>query len=466
MRRLHFILAALLALVFVSGAGAKGPGQQPPTNSAPPSISGTSVQGATLTSNTGTWNGVGLSYRYQWVRCSTNCATLAGQTSSTYAPTASDLGFTLRTIVTATNKNGSASATSAATAAVAAQAPPPAPAPPPPPPPPPPAPPAQRFGMASGGAIQNLSSTDLAQYLDGVVAAHSGWLRVDINWDRIQAGGPSSYDWAPFDAVVSAARARGLNVLGTILYTPSWARPSGTGANYAPTNLNDYATFAATAVAHFAPQGVHTYEVWNEPNIVNFWAPGPDAARYTQMLRLAYTAIHSSDPSGFVISAGLSPYGAYGQGDAQHLNPVSFLERMYANGAAGSFDAVGWHPYNYPYGLGYANWSAWSQMSETSPSARSLMTANGDGGKQIWATEFGAPTGSASNEESEAAQAQLVTDSYARLGSWSWAGPAFFYSYRDQSTGSSNVEDNFGVIHSDWSLKPSYTAYQSAAANG
>src|SRR5947207_2526952 len=81
---------------------------------------------------------------------------------------------------------------------------------------------------------------------------------------------------------------------------------------------------------------------------------------------------------------------------------------MYANGAAGSFDAVGWHPYNYPYGLGYANWSAWSQMSETSPSARSLMTANGDGGKQIWATEFGAPTGSASNEESEAAQAQLV----------------------------------------------------------
>jgi hypothetical protein len=320
--------------------------------------------------------------------------------------------------------------------------------------------------MAAGGAIQNLSSSDLARYLDGVAAAHSGWIRIDINWEQIQAGGPSSYDWAPYDAVVSAARARGLNVLGTILYTPGWARPSGTNGSYAPTNLNDYATFAATAAAHFAPLGLHTYEVWNEPNIVNFWAPGPDPARYTQMLQLAYTAIRNADPSAFVISAGLSPYGAYGQGDAQHLNPVSFLERMYANGAAGSFDAVGWHPYNYPYGLGYANWSAWSQMSATSPSARSLMTANGDGGKQIWSTEMGAPTGSGSNEESEAAQAQLVTDSYAQLGSWSWAGPAFFYSYRDQATGSSNVEDNFGVIHTDWSLKPSYTAYPSAAANG
>lgn len=37
--------------------------------------------------------------------------------------------------------------------------------------------------------------------------------------------------------------------------------------------------------------GVHAYEVWNEPNIVNFWAPGPDPARYTQLLKLAYPAI-------------------------------------------------------------------------------------------------------------------------------------------------------------------------------
>jgi polysaccharide biosynthesis protein PslG len=461
-RRSHSLLAAVLSLVFVTSAGAKGPGQQPPTNTAPPAITGNTVQGSMLTSSAGTWNGVGLGYRYQWVRCSSggSCSNISGQTASTYTTAAADVGSTLRTVVTATNKNGSATATSAATAAVTA------PIAPPPPPPPPPSPPAERFGIATGGAIQNLSAADLARYLDGVAAEHAGWLRFDINWDRIQANGPSSYDWAPFDAVVSAARSRGLNVLGTILYTPAWARPSGTGASTPPTNLNDYAAFAATAVAHFAPMGVHTYEVWNEPNIVNFWAPGPDPARYTQMLQLAYTVIRGADPSAFVVSAGLSPYGAYGQGDSQHLNPVSFLEQMYAHGAGGSFDAVGWHPYNYPYGLAYANWSAWSQMSQTTPSARSLMTANGDGAKQIWATEMGAPTGSASNEMSEAAQAQLVTDSYTQLGSWSWAGPAFFYSYRDQQTGSSNVEDNFGVIRSDWTLKPSYAAYQTAAATG
>jgi hypothetical protein len=103
-------------------------------------------------------------------------------------------------------------------------------------------------------------------------------------------------------------------------------------------------------------------------------------------------------------------------------------------------------------------------MSETSPSARSIMTARGDGAKQIWATEFGAPTGSTTRDMTESAQAQLVTDSYAKLRSWSWAGPGFFYSYRDNGTNKSDLEQNFGILHFDWSPKQSYAAFQAAAA--
>jgi hypothetical protein len=375
---------------------------------------------------------------------------VTGASASSYPLSSADVGSTLRSAVSATNPSGTTTAVSAASAVVATA----------------PVASSGRFGIATGGSVQNLSSTDLARYLDGVKNAGAKWLRFDINWSVIQSGGPSSYNWGPFDNVVSAARARGLNLVGTILYTPGWARASGTTGTYPPTNLSDYAMFAKTAATHFGAAGVHTYEVWNEPNISAFWMPGPDPARYTQLLKLAYTSIKQADPTATVISAGLSPYGSYGQADAQHMNPVSFLEKMYANGAAGSMDAVGWHPYNYPYGIGYYAWSAWSQMSETSPSARSLMTANGDGAKQIWATEWGAPTGSTSNSMTQAAQAQLVTDAYTKLKGWSWAGPAFLYSYRDNGTNLSNIEDNFGIIHNDWSLKPAYTAYQAAAAAG
>jgi hypothetical protein len=335
---------------------------------------------------------------------------------------------------------------------------------PPPLPPPPPAPTTttSRFGVAAGGNIQNLSATDLARDLDMYKSAGSRWARIDVNWEVIQRGGPSSYDWAPFDRVVQASTSRGLTVLATIQYTPAWARPAGTPGTTPPTDLSTYAGFAQAAVRHFAPMGVHAWEIWNEPNI-GFWSPAPDPARYAQMLKLAYPAIKQADPTAFVVSAGLSPYGAYGQSTATLMNPLTFLERMYAAGAAGSFDALGWHPYNFT-GIYFHPASAWSQVSETSPSARSMMVANGDSAKQIWGTEFGAPTGTASSAVSESAQAQLVKDGYAKWKTWSFAGPLFWYSARDQGTNTVDREQNFGLVHFDYSPKPSLSAYQLAAA--
>src|SRR5262249_23794523 len=136
----------------------------------------------------------------------------------------------------------------------------------------------------------------------------------------------------------------------------------------------------------------------------------------------------------------------------------------YANGARGSFDALGWHPSNYPYGLRFAPWSAWSQLSRTAPSARSIMRTWGDGRKRIWATEFSFPTGTAAGSVSETAQAALITKTFTALRRWSWAGPAFVYSYRDDGANRRDIDDNFGVVHYDYSPKPSYAAYQRAAA--
>jgi hypothetical protein len=276
--------------------------------------------------------------------------------------------------------------------------------------------------------------------------------------------GPTSHNWAAFDNIVNQARVRGINILGVLIYTPAWARPPGTTASYPPTNLKDYADYARAAAAHFGPLGVHAYEIWNEPNLSSFWMPAPDAARYTQLLKLAYPAIKSADPGATVVSAGLSPGGTYGTVTGTYTNPVTFLEQMYQHGARRYFDAVGWHPYSFPYGLGYYNWSAWSQMSETKPSARSVMAAYRDSRKQIWATEMGAPTGTSSQSVSEAAQAQLIVAMYAKLKSWSWAGPAFVYNFRDKGTNLSDREQNFGIVRRDWSPKPSFAAFKAAAA--
>ena len=321
---------------------------------------------------------------------------------------------------------------------------------------------ASRFGIAAGGNLQTLRGPDRARYFDGVKAVGARWIRIDVNWAFIQRSGPTSYDWTPIDRVVKAARRRKISVLGALLYTPAWARAPGAAPSAPPANLGDFARFAARAARHFGARGVHAYEVWNEPNIADFWWPGPDPARYTQLLKQAYVAIKRADRRATVVSAGLSPNGSYGSVDAQRMSPLTFLERMYASGARGSMDAVGWHPYNFPAGLGYYPWSAWSQMSETSPSARSIMRANGDGKKKIWATEWGAPTGSSSVSVTEAQQAELVATGLRRLRSFAWAGPSFLYNFRDSGTNAADREQNFGIVRYDWSPKPAYAAYKRA----
>ena len=126
-------------------------------------------------------------------------------------------------------------------------------------------------------------------------------------------------------------------------YTPSWARSGGTNY-YPPKNPADFANFARTAARRYAPMGVHTWEIWNEPNLAMFWSPKADPVAYATLLRGAYPAIKSVDRTATVVTGGLAPTSDNGKDVA----PISFLAAIYFHGAKGNFDAVGMHPYSYP----------------------------------------------------------------------------------------------------------------------
>jgi Right handed beta helix region len=104
--------------------------EPPPPPTAPvhttlPAITGTTTEGDTLTTTTGAWENAPTSYKYQWQDCNTKgegCAAISGATSTAHKLASSDVGHTLRVVVTATNEGGSKPATSAQTATVAAAA--------------------------------------------------------------------------------------------------------------------------------------------------------------------------------------------------------------------------------------------------------------------------------------------------------------------------------------------------------
>ena len=298
-------------------------------------------------------------------------------------------------------------------------------------------------------------ATQMNADLDAMVAAGMTWVRADFFWDSIEQQ-RGQFSWTATDTFVRAAQARGLHVVGIADYTPSWARTGPTN-KYPPTNPADYAAFVGALAQHYAPLGVHDWEIWNEPNNAAFWAPKADALAYTRLLVPANAAIKQADPSATVVTGGLSPAVSNGT----NIAPLSFLESVYADGGGGSFDAVGYHPYSYPYAPMYA--ASWNTFYET-PAVHALMAANGDGAKQIWGTEVGFPTGTSSNAVSPSAQATNIAAAITQWTSWAFHGPIIFYTVRDSGTDLSDVDQNMGMLDHSGAPKPVFAAVQQLLA--
>ena len=99
-----------------------------PTNVTPPVILGAPVVGEALTASPGTWTGSPTTYGYQWQDCSSPdgiCTNIPNGTTSTYTVSSTDVGQSLRVVVTAGNSLGSAFADSVPTTPVVAILPPP-----------------------------------------------------------------------------------------------------------------------------------------------------------------------------------------------------------------------------------------------------------------------------------------------------------------------------------------------------
>jgi beta-xylosidase len=320
----------------------------------------------------------------------------------------------------------------------------------------------QATGYGFSTSLSGLSSTELNQRLTAMKATGATWIRYDLSWDAVQSTSSASYDWSDSDAVTKAAEAHGFKVLMIVDFVPAWAREAGCSSSKMcpPADPDTYGAFAAAVASRYAPYGVQDYEIWNEPNISFRFHPAANPAEYVAMLKASYTDIKKVDPSSVVIAGSTAPSAT----DASDYSPSDFLNAMYNDGAEGYFDAISAHPYTYPITPSEsAPTDAWGQLT----TMHSTMAAHGDGSKQIWITEFGAPTDGpdiAGDHVSEAVQAQIATEAIDIFHKWSWSGPFFWYDFQDDGTSISDSQNFFGLVRADGSYKPAYYAFEKAVA--
>lgn len=312
-------------------------------------------------------------------------------------------------------------------------------------------------GVSPGAPVLWGDDAELRADMAAIAESGATWVRLDIDWSAIEPS-EGSYDWQGTERAVGAAREHGLRVLGLLTYTPEWARPEGLGSHAPPIDDAAFARFAAAAAARLGDD-VDAWEVWNEPNLPDFWEPEPDPARYANLLAATSTAVREVDAEAVVVTGGLAP----AESDGERIAPEDFLAEVYEAGVADTFDAVGAHPYSYPALPSDALTARWNSFYRL-PLLHAVMVDNGHADKAVWLTEFGAPTGTDDGAVSPERQAEILADGFELARRWPWVGPLFVYSLRDSGSDPDDREQNFGVLTADREPKPAWDTLRAETA--
>jgi len=309
--------------------------------------------------------------------------------------------------------------------------------------------PAALFGFNDNAVGQGLTTPGQDAAKLSSIGADVARVTLDWRWAEPK---PGTYDFSRADAIYAAELSRGIRPLFVVLWAPSWALDASTPCDQyredchlppGPAHDGDWARFLAAVATRYP--GAAAIELWNEPNLVQYWQPKPDVVRYTQLLKVGFQAIKTANPSMTVLSGGLSNLQT--SDAAGNVKLRSFIAGMYANGAKGSMDGISFHPY--PRSANDA------LLYQSFDDVRDLRDYYGDAGTPLWVTEAGVSTTGA-NPFTESQQARVSLHLYQTIKAMPDVRAVLLHTLFETAAPATSVERGFGVVHSDGSPKPAY----------
>lgn len=263
--------------------------------------------------------------------------------------------------------------------------------------------------------------------------AESGnrFVRMDLAWQGVERE-KGKYDFSRYDRLVEDMGRLNIRILFILDYAHRFY-DEGLPPHTEEGRLA-FARFAAATAERYAGKGI-IWEIWNEPNIKQFWKPQPNAMDYCKLAHVTIDAIREVDPKAFII------------GPASSTFPWEFLDVMGEQRVLKRLDAVSVHPYR-------------QTMPETAEQdyARLRLLLHKyvpDRRIPIVSGEWGYST--AWRGMTEEKQAQYIVRQ--RLINLACDVPlSIWYDWRDDGLDPNEPEHHFGTVYRDFRPKPSYLA--------
>ncbi len=297
-----------------------------------------------------------------------------------------------------------------------------------------------------------------------------GWVRGFVPWTEFEPTQGHLNEGA-ISALESGLDAlpKGTKVILDVVNTPQWESGSSNPV-MPPHDPSDFGHFVGAIAKRLAGR-VAAWEIWNEEDDSLWWASGPNPAAYTALLKSAYPAIKAADPHAKVVLGGLTG------------NNYEFLSQLYADGAKGSFDAVGVHtdlicnrvsPYEIlRNGRTDQRINRWAFLGYKT--VHEVMLANGDD-SPIWMTElgwststqecdFGAGAGQGLAGVSPEQQAAFLSQAYHCLTQDPYVQVGIWFGLQDTEP-FNGPRSSYGLLNSNLLPKPAYGALADFDHNG
>jgi polysaccharide biosynthesis protein PslG len=240
------------------------------------------------------------------------------------------------------------------------------------------------FSTFVPSARSQTPATFLGMHIQSGVLGSQPWPSVPMGgirlWDTYTTWNdlePSKgiYTWTNLDGYLALAQAHNVDVLYTFGGTAQWAASGsstncgyGSGSCFPPSNIQDWDDFVTAVVAH-AAGNIKYWELWNEPNLTEFWTG--DVPTLVTMAQHAYKIIKAAQPSAIILSPGVTgvPGGSY-------------LNSYLSAGGVGYLDVIAFH--GYP---SYSSYAAPEGVVAILSAVQTAMASNGISGTPIWDTE-------------------------------------------------------------------------------
>lgn len=165
------------------------------------------------------------------------------------------------------------------------------------------------------------------------------WARCQTGWCRCETE-RGQYDFHWLDEVVDSLLKIGIQPwfnlgYGNRLYTPDAPDEAAVGwvPVYDDAAMQAWLRFTQALAEHFAPRVKH-WEIWNEPNIANFWKPNkPNAGDYVKLVAQTAPVIRKAVPGAVIIGVACSGI------------KMEYIDACLAAGLTDHVDVISYHPY-------------------------------------------------------------------------------------------------------------------------